>query len=197
MDEKKRKDLEFRIRAMENSSKEFTAKIKENKEIIDDLKFQLLFDDIKDQQMEIINNILDKDIYAVIFRASIRPCDSKGVYHISEMNLKEPEFKGFVIDKLPEWIDNLWIAKLKSEEFKPFWGVTHNPCQYDIGLTDVYYIERSHRTDEGKFRVGYREHDNWGIFGIDCHRIIPFDKEHFKDKEILDYLGKIKSLNIG
>lgn len=197
MDEKKRKDLEFQIRAMENSSKEFTAKIKENKEIIDDLKFQLLFDDIKDQQMEIINNILDKDIYAVIFRASKRPCDSNGVYHISEMNLKEPEFEGFVMEKLPEWVDNLWIAKLKSEEFQPFYGITRNPCHYDIGLTDVYYIERSHRTDEGKFRVGYREHDNWGIFGIDCHRIIPFDKEHFKDKEILDYLGKIKSLKIG
>jgi hypothetical protein len=197
MEEKEKENLEFRIQALENSNKELAAEMKENKEIIKDLKFQILFRDLQKEQMEIINNVLDKDIYVVIFRASIRPCDSDGVYHVSEMNLKEPEFKGFVMDKLPEWIDNLWIAKLKSEEFEPFNGITHNPCHYSIGLTDVYYIERSHRTDEGKFRVGYREHDNWGIFGIDCHRIIPFDKEHFKDKEILDYLGKIKSLNIG
>lgn len=184
-----KKEIRETIVSLEQANTHYEEQINANKSLILGYQWDLYYEDLHKKQMEIINKVLDKDIFVFIFSTA------QSVEDINRREYIEPVIKGFTLDKFPTYTNFVWIAKLKSEEFKPF-DNSYPAKQFLVGLTDCYFISKSNRTDEGKYRVGYKPHDNWGVFSVDSHRINVFNKENFKDEEVLDYLKQLTNIVI-
>lgn len=179
-------ELKNTIQALETANKQYNKNYYDNEHLIRKYQWKLWYADIHKKQMEIINQALYKDVFVFIFGTG------RTIEERNSRFYEEPRIKGFTLNTVP---DEIWIAKLKSEEFKPF-DNGYPIEQFLVGLTDCYFISRSHRTDEGKFRVGYKPHDNWGVFSVISHRINIFNRHNFKDKEVLDYLKQLTNIAI-
>lgn len=185
-----KEELKKTIASLKQANTHYEEQIDANKSLILSYQWDLYYEDLHKKQMEIINEVLDKDIFVFIFSTA------QSIEDINRREYIEPVIKGFTLDKFPDWYTNfVWIAKLKSEEFQPF-DNGYPAKQFLVGLTDCYFISKSNRTDDGKYRVGYKPHDNWGVFSVDSHRINIFNRENFRDEEVLDYLKQLTNIVI-
>lgn len=176
-------ELKNKIKALETANEQYNNNYHNNEHLIRKYQWELWYADIHKKQMEIINRALYNDMFVFMFSTG----------NIEEMNssfYKKPRIKGFTLNTIHDWV---CIAKLNSEEFKPF-DNGYPIKQFIVGLTNCYFINRSHRTDEGKFRVSYKPHHNWGVFSVISHRINIFNLHNFRDKEVIDYLKQLTNI---
>ena len=164
------------IQSLEEANREYTAKINSNNHLLDEYRWQRDWAAIDTMQQEIAKQALTP------VNGKKPLCWEIYLTEAQRQQMSDP----FTIDKLE---GTLLVGYLK--DYRPWDNLPHS---HFVSFNRVFFIEPSHRTDEGKYRVGVKEKHTVGVTQIHCNRLNLFNKDTFKDEEVYEYLRKFADL---